>query len=66
METYRITVNTSKRFEEANYIIIGEVNAMSKKEAIEYVEIARKFNKDTEKVKWLTNIENDLRTFVIR
>ena len=66
MKTYRITVNTSKRFEEANHILIGEVNAMSKKEAVEHVEIARKFNKDTETVKWFRNIENDLRTFVIQ
>ena len=66
MKTYRITVNTSKRFEEANYIIIGEVSAMSKEQAIKYVEIARKFNKDTVNVKWFRSIENDLRTFVIK
>ena len=66
MKTYRITVNTSKRFEEANYIIIGEVSAMSKEQAIKYVEIARKFNKDTANVKWFRNIENDLRMFVTK
>jgi len=66
MKTYRITVNTSKRFEEANYIIIGEVNAMSKEQAVKYVEIARKFNTDTENVSWIINVENDLRTFIIK
>ena len=66
MKTYRITVNTSKRFEEANYIIIGEVSAMSKEQAIKYVEIARKFNTDTENVKWYRCIEMDLRPFVLK
>ena len=66
MKTYKIMVNTSKRFEDANYLKVGEVNANSKEEAKVFVEIARKFNTDTENVSWIINVECDLRTFIIK
>ena len=65
MKTYAITVNTAKRFEPAYYLHIGNVQANSKDEAKKLVEEARKYATDTENVKWIMNIENDLRTFVI-
>lgn len=66
MKTYAITVNTARKFEQANYLHIGNVLAKSKDEARLLVDEARKFVTDTKNVKWIMNIENDLRTFVIR
>jgi hypothetical protein len=65
METYKIFVNTAGRFQPAEYLEIGEVEANSKKEAMEKAEYARKVGKSTEYVNFYFLMDGEERPFKI-
>ena len=65
METYKIFVNTAGRFQPAEYLEIGEVEANSKKEAKQKAEEARKMGESVDGVNFYYSMDNEGRSFKI-